>query len=459
VKFSNSVRSANSIRSATPVRPEPVEGLELEGFGELFVNPLREEIRARRSVRCAFVSTNSIVQGEQVGVLWGWMLAQGIQIQFAHRTFQWSNDAPGKAAVHCVIVGFGMEARAPRLFDYEDIKASAHEVRISNLNPYLVDAPTVVLPSRRVPICDVSEMTYGSKPTDGGHLLMTDEEKNELIAVEPKAKPWIRQFLGADEFLNNEKRWCLWLKDCSPQTLKTMPHVLAQVEQVRKMRLASSKIPTKSWADKPTLFIEDRQSKSNYLLVPSVTSENRKYVPLGYVSADVICSNANFMLPNATLFHFGVLTSAMHNAWMRYTCGRLESRYRYSNTIVYNNYPWPQDASDKARQGIESAAQAVLDARAVHQAGPSPASLATLYNPATMPANLLAAHKALDKAVDAAYLEAEKSYALRQAQGERLAKGERGVQGERFVTPELKTDAQRVAFLFGLYARYTSLLG
>ncbi len=425
----------------------------LDGLGELFVNPLQEEIRARRKVRCAFVSTNSIVQGEQVGVLWGWMLAQGIQIQFAHRTFQWSNDAPGKAAVHCVIVGFGMEARAPRLFDYEDIKASAHEVKISNLNPYLVDAPTVLLPTRREPICKVSEMIYGSKPTDGGHLLLTNDEKNTLLKLEPKAKTWIRPFMGAEEFLNSGIRWCLWLKDCPPQTIKAMPHVLARIEQVRKMRLASTKTPTQAWAEKPALFAEDRQPNQDYLLVPSVSSETRRFIPVGYLTAETIASNLVFTVPNATLYEFGILSSTMHNAWVRYTCGRLESRYRYSAGIVYNNYPWPQGAPDKARQGIESAARAVLDARAVHQAGPIPASLATLYNPTTMPVNLLAAHKALDKAVDAAYLEAEKTYALRQAQDERLA------QDERFVKPELKTDAQRVAFLFGLYARYTSLLG
>jgi N-6 DNA Methylase len=419
----------------------------LAGLGELFVNPLQAEIQARRKVRCAFVSTNSIVQGEQVGVLWGWMLAQGIHIQYAHRTFQWSNDAPGKAAVHCVIVGFGMEAKAPRLFDYDDIKEAAHEVKVSNLNPYLVDAPTVVLPSRRAPICDVSEMTYGSKPTDGGHLLMTDEEKNELLALEPNAKPWIRRFVGAEELLHDVLRWCLWLKDCPPQTLDKLPKIKARVQAVAAMRRASPKLPTQRLAQTPAIFGEDRQGTDNTLVVPAHSSELRHFVPMGYFDSSAVIGNANFMIPNATPYEFGILSSTMHNAWVRYTCGRLKSDFRYSVGIVYNNYPWPQDPSDKARQGIEAAAQSVLDARAVHQSGSSPASLATLYNPTTMPANLLAAHKLLDKAVDAAYFESEREYTLRQAQG------------ERFVKPELKTDAQRVAFLFGLYARYTSLLG
>ncbi len=434
-------------QSAAPLEPP-----------SLFANSMQEETLARRSVRCAFVSTNSIVQGEQVGVLWGWMLAQGVHIQFAHRTFQWSNDAPGKAAVHCVIIGFGMKAPSsehpPRLFDYDDIQGSPHEVTVSNLNPYLVDAPTVLLPNRRDPICDVSLMNKGSQPTDGGNLLLTNDEKNQLIKIEPKAKAWIRPFMGAEEFLNNGVRWCLWLKDCPPQTLKAMPHVLERIERVRKMRLASAKLPTRAWADRSSLFTEDRQPQTEYLLVPSVSSESRIYIPIGFMQANTVASNLVLTIPNATLYEFGILSSTMHNAWVRYTCGRLKSDFRYSAGIVYNNYPWPQALSAKARTSIEAAAQAVLDARAMHQlkstsknapkgaqngsAATAPASLATLYNPSTMPANLLAAHKALDKAVDAAYLDSEKAAKHRK--------------------PELKTDAQRVAFLFELYARYTSLL-
>jgi hypothetical protein len=402
---------------------------DLAGFGGLFADVIQVETQARRKVRCAFVSTNSITQGEQVGVLWAWMLAQGIHIHFAHKTFQWSNDAPGKAAVHCVIIGFGMEERAPRLFEYEDIKGAGHEVAVKNVNPYLVDAPTILLPTRREPICQVTEMIYGSKPTDGGNLLLNEVEKSELLALEPNAAPWIKPFMGAEEFLNNGVRWCLWLKDCPPQILKKMPNVLARVELVRKMRLASSKIPTQAWAEKPTLFAEDRQPTQNYLLVPSVSSETRKLIPIGFLSAETVASNLVFTVPNATPYEFGILSSTMHNAWVRYTCGRLESRYRYSAGIVYNNYPWPQKPSDKLREAVETAAQGVLEARAEHQTGDNPASLATLYNPSTMPTNLQTAHKALDKAVDAAY----------------------GIKN-------LKTDAERVAYLFELYEKYTSLL-
>jgi hypothetical protein len=400
----------------------------LDGFGGLFADVIQVETQARRKVRCAFVSTNSITQGEQVGVLWGWMLAQGIHIHFAHRTFQWSNDAPGKAAVHCVIIGFGMEERAPRLFEYEDIKGAGHEIAVKNVNPYLVDAPTVVLPSRRTPICNVSEMAYGSKPTDGGNLLLTNAEKIALLKVERSAKPWIRPFLGADDFLHNEKRWCLWLKDCPPQTLDKLPKVKLRVQAVAAMRRASTKLQTRLLADKPSLLAEERQPDSDFLLVPRHSSENRIYVPLGFFTKENIVADSCMCVPNATLYHFGVLTSIMHNAWLRYTCGRIKSDFRYSNTIVYNNYPWPNQPNDKAREAVEVAAQGVLDARSKYQKGKNPASLATLYN-IPMPDDLQKAHKALDKAVDAAY----------------------GIKN-------LKTDAERVAYLFELYEKYTSLL-
>jgi hypothetical protein len=323
-----------------------------------------------------------------------------------------------------------MEERAPRLFEYEDIKGAGQEIAVKNVNPYLVDAPTVVLPSRGHPICQVSEMIYGSKPTDGGHLILSNEEKIELIEAEKAAEPWIKRFLGAEELLHDIKRWCLWLKDCPPQTLEKLPKVKARVAEVAVMRRDSTKIPTQKLAKTPTLFGEDRQGKTNTLVVPAHSSELRQYVPMGYFDADFIIGNANFMVPNATPYEFGILSSTMHNAWVRYTCGRLESRYRYSAGIVYNNYPWPQKPSDKLREAVETAAQGVLDARVAHQTGDNPASLATLYNPSTMPANLQIAHRALDKAVDAAY----------------------GIK-------TLKTDAERVAYLFELYEKYTSLLG
>ena len=401
-----------------------------QDLGDLFADADTAEVKQRRAIRCGFVSTNSITQGEQVGVLWSWMMAQGIRIRFAHRTFQWSNDAPGKAAVHCVIVGFGMEdVKAPRLFEYNDIKGAAHEVAAMNINPYLVDAPSVALPNRREPICKVSPIVFGSMPNDGGGLLLKPEEKAALLAAEPSAAPWIRRFMGADEFINNGTRWCLWLKDCPPQTLSKLKAVQKRIELVRLHRTKSTRQTTKELAATSTLFGEDRQPSTNYLAIPKTSSERRAYVPMAILGKDVIASTEVFTVGNVGNFEFGILGSTMHNAWVRYTCGRLKSDFRYSAGIVYNNYPWPQDITDKQRETVSLAAKAVLDARAVHQGGDSPASLADLYNPTTMPSNLTAAHKALDKAVDAAY-------------------GKKGMQ----------TDAERVAYLFALYNQYTSLL-
>ncbi|MEQ1837012.1 MAG: DNA methyltransferase, partial [Candidatus Nitrotoga sp.] len=380
----------------------------------------------RTGVRCAFVSTNSIMQGEQVGVLWGWLLAQGIRIHFAHRTFQWNNEARGKAAVHCVIIGFGsFDVEKKIIYEYEDIRGEPHGVAVKNINPYLVDAPNVLLESRTHPISAVPEMVNGSKATDGGNLLLSDDEKHELIAAEPLAEKWIRPFLGSEEFINNISRWCLWLKDISPAELRAMPQVMQRVEAVKAMRLASTDAQTLKDAATPTLFQKIRQPTKPYLLIPSVSSENRRYIPIGYLQPKVIVSNLVYAIPNATLYHFGILTSTMHMAWVRYTCGRLESRYRYSNTIVYNNFPWPDEPSDKQRAAVEANAQAVLDARAQFPQS----SLADLYDPLTMPPALVKAHQALDRAVDACYRKAA-----------------------------FTNDAQRVEFLFERYQQLTSLL-
>ncbi|MBF0412678.1 MAG: class I SAM-dependent DNA methyltransferase [Desulfamplus sp.] len=377
-------------------------------------------------IRCAFVSTNSITQGEQVGVLWSWMLAQGIKIFFAHRTFAWNSEARGKAAVHCVIVGFAAEEVSPKwLFEYEDIKGEPHQVQVKNINPYLVDAPTFILQNRRHPICEVLPMRYGSKPVDGSNLLLSDSEKKEILQHEPVAEEYIRPFLNAEEFLHNVPRYCLWLVDCPPQKLQQMPYVMKRIEKVRNMRIGSSKLATRELALMPTLFAEIRQAKTNYLLVPCHTSENRTYIPVGYFDSDVICGNANFQIPEATFYDFGVLTSLMHNAWMRTVCGRLKSDYRYSAGIVYNNFLWPQNPTEKQKQAIETAAQEVLDARAQFP----DSSLADLYDPLTMPPILLKAHQKLDKAVDTAYGKTN-----------------------------FKTEAERVAFLFELYQKYVSCL-
>lgn len=401
-----------------------------QNLSDLFAEANAAEIKQRRAIRCGFVATNSITQGEQVGVLWSWMLAQGIRIRFAHRTFQWTNDAPGKAAVHCVIIGFGMEeVKAPRLFDYDDIKGAAHEVAAKNINPYLVDAPTVLLPNRSKPICSVPTIGIGNKPIDDGNYLFTTEQRDAFVAMEPASKKWFRRWLGADEFLNGYERWCLWLGDCPPAELRAMPHAMQRVQAVKAFRLASKSAPTQKLAVTPTRFHVENMPAAPYLVLPEVSSERRAFIPLGFEQPTTFCSNLVKIAPNATTYEFGILSSTMHNAWVRYTCGRLESRYRYSAGIVYNNYPWPQDVTDKQREAVGLAAQGVLDARAEHQKGKDPASLADLYNPITMPANLTKAHATLDKAVDAAY-------------------GKKG----------LKTDAERVAFLFTLYETYTNLL-
>ena len=391
--------------------------------------------------RCAFVSTNSITQGEQVGALWGWLLAQGVHIHFAHRTFAWSNEARGKAAVHCVIIGFGLQDRPGKvIYEYEDIKGEPHPRPASNINPYLVDAPNVVLPRRSKPIGDVPEIGIGNKPIDDGNYLFSTQERDAFIALEPASAKWFRRWLGADEFLNGYERWCLWLGDTPPAELRAMPEAMKRVQAVKAFRQASKSPPTQKLAAIPTRFHVENMPTTPYLVLPEVSSERREFVPFGFEQPSTFCSNLVKIAAGATLFHFGILSSTMHNAWVRAVCGRLESRYRYSAAIVYNNYPWPftpaaeqAKASDaqvhKAQAAIEAAAQAVLDARAAHPGS----SLADLYDPLTMPAGLLKAHQKLDAAVDKAY---------------QLAGGPKTYAG----------DAARVAFLFSLYQRQTGLL-
>ncbi len=377
------------------------------------------------SIRCAFVSTNSISQGEQVGVLWFELYRLGVHIQFAHRTFKWSNEARGKAAVHCVIVGFGSSPVSNRrLFDYDRPDSVPHELVVSNINPYLVDAPEVLLTKRMVPISNAPTMVFGSKAVDFGHFMLDEAQRDTLVAAEPESAQWIRPCLVGDGFLNGRQTWCLWLKGVSPSQLKAMPMIAARVEAVKRERLASKKGPTREIAKFPTLFGEDRQPKTSYLVIPKVSSERRNYIPLGFLGPENITTPTVLVVPDATLYHFGVIQSAMHMAWMRYTGGRLESRYQYSNTIIYNNFPWPEPIA-KQREAIDLAAQGVLDARTAF----ADSTLADLYDPVTMPPPLVKAHQALDRAVDAAY-------------------------GKR----TFKSDADRVAFLFERYQQLTSLL-
>lgn len=360
-------------------------------------------MQANAAICTALVSTNSICQGEQVGVLWPHMLEQGLHLHFAHRTFQWSNEGKGVAAVHCIIVGYGKQPPAqPVIFDYSsNIKAETGErLVVQRINPYLVDAPDALLTRRSKPLCDVPVMGIGNKPIDDGNYLFTPAEKDVFVAREPASEKFFRRWLGADEFLNGIERWCLWLGDALPSDLSKLPECRKRIDAVQKFRLNSKSKPTQALAATPRRFhVEFLPTEGNYLAVPEVSSERRKFIPIGFLPASIMASNLLRAAPCATFYHFGILSSLMHNAWMRTVAGRLESRYRYSINIVYNNYPWPQNPSDKQRQAVEAAAQGVLDARALYPQ----ATLADLYDPLTMPAELVKAHTALDRAVDTAY--------------------------------------------------------
>ncbi len=360
-------------------------------------------IKLNPQIKAAFVSTNSITQGEQVSVLWQPLFDQGLHIHFAHRTFKWSNEGSGVAAVHCVIVGFGLDKpKKCDLWDYgQKIGGDGQLQKTRRINAYLVDAPAVFLQKERKPLSKgIPDMIFGSKPTDGGHLLLSADDEQAIRSTDPIAARYIRPFLGAEEFINNMPRYCLWLAGMKDADLAASPELQKRIAGVKAMRLASPKVPTQKLAAVPHLFGEIRQTTKDYLLIPRVSSENRSFVPVGYFSSEVICGDANFMLPNATLYHFAMLNSTMHNAWLRAVCGRLKSDYRYSNTIVYNNYPWPTP-SPAQQAAIETAAQAVLDARAQHPEK----SLAWLYDPDNLRKNksLQAAHDAVDEAVDEAY--------------------------------------------------------
>ena len=416
-------------------------------------------MRPNPAIRAAFVSTNSICQGEQVGILWGDLLARGVKIHFGHRTFQWSNEARGNAAVHCVIVGFGLGDVAEKwVFDYETPKSKPLAMRVDNVNPYLVGAPDVLLPSRTEPQPGLPEMYKGSQPTDGGHLILTDAERHALLAVEPAAGKYLRRYIGGDELINGGVRWCLWLKHASPAELAALPKVRERVAKVREARLKSPTKQVRDYADMPTLFTQDRQPESTFMALSEVSSESRRYMPVGFFNSDVVPANTVQIVVGATIHHFGIISSRMHSAWTGVVAGRLESRIRYTPS-VYNNFPWPElsrapspapaghplpegegkqgegkQGEGKHRAAIETAAQGVLDARAQFP----DATLADLYDPLTMPPALVKAHATLDKAVDAAYIAAEKAAGRK--------------------PPKLGTDAERVAFLFERYQALTSLL-
>jgi hypothetical protein len=353
------------------------------------------------SIKVGFVATNSIAQGEQVGKLWQILFEKNCKIHFAHKTFKWTNKAKNQASVYVVIIGFGnFDISEKRLFDYENPKADPHEVEVNNINPYLVDYEDLLVLSRTNPIDDVPSMVFGSKPVDFGYLIFNgDKEKNIFINQEPEAEKYIRPFLSGKQFLRDKNRWCLWLKNASPSDLRSLLLVRKRLEGVRENRAKSPKKQTQEMAEYPYLFGEDRQPSNDFLLIPITTSENRTYVPLAYFSANHIISNSCVALPNATPFHFGVLGSIMHMTWMKYVCGRLKGDYRYSNKLVYNNFPWPKEPSQKNISKVKEAGKKILELRESYP----DSALVDLYDSLTMPKDLRDAHKRLDKAVDLCY--------------------------------------------------------
>ena len=346
------------------------------------------------AIRSALVSTNSVSQGESVANLWKPLFEAGVHIDFAHRTFRWDSEAKIKAHVHCVIIGF---STAPN--SAEKVLYSGDRIQIvKNINGYLLDADNVFVESRNKPLCDVPEIGIGNKPIDGGNYLFTKEEMEQFIKKEPQSQQYFKPWYGSQEFINRCPRYCLWLGDCSPSELRKMPECMKRVEAVREMRLSSKSAGTIKLADKPTRFHVENMPKGTYVVIPEVSSEKRKYIPMGFMTPDILCSNLVKIVPYATLYHFGILTSNVHMAWMRAVCGRLKSDYRYSKDVVYNNFPWPTP-TDEQRARIEQTTQAILDARELYP----DCSLADLYDEATMPPELRKAHQQNDKAVMQAY--------------------------------------------------------
>ena len=376
-----------------------VFGNKVKGLGELdyvagWYRKSADLMKESSSISAAFVSTNSICQGEQVSILWEPLANEGIVINFAHQTFRWDSESNSKAHVHVVIIGFSRsDNRVKRIYSGSGVTSASH------INGYLTDAPDVFIHNVSSPICDVPPMAFGNMPRDGGGFILSEEECEELIKQEPLTTQWIHPYMGADEFIKGKKRYCLWLQGANPSDLRKCPYVMERIERVRSMRLASSAESTRRMADTPTLFAQITQDIGRpFIIVPSVSSEKRKYVPIGFMSPEVIASNLVFVISDANIYHFGVLTSSVHNAWMREVAGRLESRYRYSKDIVYNNFPWPQP-TEVQRQKIEQTAQAILDARNLYPTS----SLADLYDETVMPPELRKAHRANDAAVLEAY--------------------------------------------------------
>ncbi len=346
-------------------------------------------------IEAAFVSTNSVSQGSQVPILWNVLLNEyHVHINFAHQTFKWNSESSNKAAVHCVIIGFScIDHKIKTLFSQGIGK------QVENISPYLVEGGDYFVTAQKQALCAVPKMSFGNQPRDGGHFVLSPEERIDLLRKEPSLEKWIHPYIGAEEFINGKERWCLWLKGASPNDIKSSKTIHEKVEAVRQFRLASKAKTTNGYAKVPHLFAQITQPDNvNYLMVPSVSSERRRYVPIGFMRAEVISSNAVQIVPNATLYHFGVLTSNVHMAWMRAVCGRLKSDYRYSKELVYNPFPWPTPTNTQKAK-IEQTAQVILDARTLYPGS----SLADLYDETTMPPELRKAHQQNDRAVMQAY--------------------------------------------------------
>ncbi len=377
-----------------------------------------------KKIRVAFVSTNSISQGEQVGLLWSELFNKfKIKIHFAHRTFDWSNEAKGNAAVHVVIIGFGnYDIDHKTLFEYENIKDDPHKIQVKNISPYLIEGTDFVLNSLSKPLCKIPEIKRGNSPYDGGNFLLSESEMQEIIEKDSKTIRFIKKFLGAKEFINGINKYCIWLLDATPNELNQMPLIKERVRKVKEFRENSPGKETQSYSSTPALF-RDKNNPETFIVIPRVSSENRKYIPMGFFDKNYIAGDTCMTIFDGKLFHFGILNSTMHITWVKYTCGRLKSDFRYSKDIVYNNYPWPLDPTDKQIKSIELAAQKVLDVRLDFPGN----SLANLYDASLMPPQLSKAHKELDKAVDNAYR-----------------------------SQPFTSEAKRMEFLFELYEKYTA---
>ena len=371
-------------------------------------------------IKVGLVSTNSVVQGEHAINLWPYLIEDhSLEIYFAHQTFNWTNEARGRAAVYCVIVGFSTIKGLPKtLYTYPDIKGDPTLSKVKQINHYLVDAPTIFIKANRKPISDVPPMVYGTKPTDGGHFLFKKEEMEEFILEEPLSKDYFRPWVGAKELTNSYERYCLYLANCPPNELRKMPKVLERVEAVKNTRLASDAPSTREWANYPTRFKQDNATDGDIMVIPIHTTENRSFIPIGYYKYPTICSNATFQVIDASKYLFGILNSSMHMAWVKTVGGRIKGDFRYSNTFIYNNFIFPEP-TEKDVKDIEKVAESILEIRQKYIDTGS--TLADLYKTLTMPIDLVKAHQKLDKAVDKAY-------------------------GKKF-----KTDEERVAHLFELY--------